>query len=469
MSGKHTMNVTETLRLAKAPEPAASAGTGAGAPDNRSPSRPLARALVASALGALVGGSGVWGWMQHRHVPATTASAPVGDATVSVKPKPALYQCPMHPSITSDHPGNCPICGMKLVLVDAPVAPQATASQGRGVPGLATVTIDPARQQMIGLRTAPVVRGPVSDAWRTVGRVEVDPTRVRRVNVKIDGYVERAFVAFVGQPVRKGQALFSVYSPSLLAAQNEYLLALRTRQQLAGAGALVGGGDELVAASRRRLELADVPEGAIARLETTGLATRALTLTSPISGVVTTKNIVEGARLNPGDTPYEITDLSVVWVMADAYESDLPRARIGARATMTLKSFPGRQFLGRVQFVDPVLDPKTRTTKVHLHFPNPAGQLKPDMYGEVVLEGRTTTGLQIPTDAIVRAGTKDIVFVVLGGGKFAPREVRVGMQGGDATEIVDGLTDGEEVVTRANFLIDSESRLRASLAAIATK
>lgn len=219
----------------------------------------------------------------------------------------------------------------------------------------------------------------------------------------------------------------------------------------------------------RRLELADVPEGAIAHLETTGLATRALTLTSPISGVVTTKNIVEGARLNPGDTPYEITDLSVVWVMADAYESDLPRARIGARATMTLKSFPGRQFLGRVQFVDPVLDPKTRTTKVHLHFPNPAGQLKPDMYGEVVLEGRTTTGLQIPTDAIVRAGTKDIVFVVLGGGKFAPREVRVGMQGGDATEIVDGLSDGEEVVTRANFLIDSESRLRASLAAIATK
>lgn len=463
------MNATETLKLAHPSGTPAPAESGPGAPEPRSTSRALARALVAGVLGALVGGGGVWGWMQHGHAPATSVSAPPGDGTVSVKPKAQLYQCPMHPTITSDHPGKCPICGMKLVLVDPPAASQANAPQARGVPGLATVTIDPARQQMIGLRTAAVFRGPVSDAWRTVGRVEVDPTRVRRVNVKIDGYVERAFVAFVGQPVRKGQALFSVYSPSLLAAQNEYLLALRTRQQLAGAGALVGGGDDLVAASRRRLELADVPGTEIARLETTGQAARALTLTSPISGVVTTKNIVEGSRLNPGDTPYEITDLSVVWVMADAYETDLPRARIGARATMTLKSFPGRHFVGRVQFVDPVLDPKTRTTKVHLHFPNPSRELKPDMYGEVVLEGRTKTALQIPADAIVRAGTKDIVFVVLGGGKFAPREVRVGVQGDDAIEIVDGLTDGEEVVTRANFLIDSESRLRASLAAIATK
>ena len=462
------MNATERLKLANPSLPADPAG--AGVPAQRPPASSVAGALVASLLGALVGGGGVWGWMQQRaHAPATTIGASSGQATGSVKPRPPLYQCPMHPSITSDHPGNCPICGMKMVLVEASGAAPASPAKSPAVPGLATVTIDPARQQMIGLRTAAVVRGAVSDGWRTVGRVEVDPTRVRRVNVKIDGYVERAFVSFVGQPVRKGQALFSVYSPGLLAAQSEYLLALRTRQQLGGADALVAGGDELVAASRRRLELADVPESEIARLETTGQASRALTLTSPISGVVTTKNIVEGSRLNPGDTPYEITDLSVVWVMADAYESDLPRARLGARATMTLKSFPGRQFLGRVQFVDPVLDPKTRTTKVHLHFANPARELKPDMYGEVVLEGRTTTGLQIPTDAIVRAGTKDIVFVVLGGGKFAPRAVRLGMQGGDATEILDGVADGEEVVTRANFLIDSESRLRASLAAIATK
>jgi len=358
---------------------------------------------------------------------------------------------------------------MKLVLVTQPGAPEQTASSEPAVKGLATVTIDPARQQMIGLKTAPVVRGAVSDTWRTVGRVEVDPTRVRRINVKVDAYVERAFVGFVGQPVRKGQALFSFYSPSMLAAQGEYLLALRTREQLAAAGSLAGGGDDLVAAARRRLELADVPDKEIARLERTREVAKIITLVSPISGVVTTKNIVEGARLNPGDTPYEITDLAEIWVMADAYESDLPRARIGARATMTLKSFPDRQFNGRVEFVDPVLDPKTRTTKVHLHFSNRTGELKPDMYGEVVLEGRTTTGLQVPADAIVRAGTRDIVFVVLGDGKFAPREVRVGMQGTDATQIVAGLTDGEQVVTRANFLIDSESRLRASLAAIATK
>jgi Cu(I)/Ag(I) efflux system membrane fusion protein len=343
------------------------------------------------------------------------------------------------------------------------------AGQAPPVPGLATVTIDPTRQQMIGLKTAPVTKGQVADSWRTVGRVEVDPTRVRRVNVKIDGYVERAYVAFVGQPVHKGQALFSIYSPSLLVAQNEYLLALETRKQLAGAGALAANGDDLVKAARRKLELWDIPDKEIQRLERTGQATKTLTLVSPISGVVTTKNIVEGARLNPGDTPYELTDLSMVWVMADAYQADLGRVRVGMNATMTVSAFTGRLFKGRVKFIDPVLDPNTRTTKVHLHFPNSTGELRPDMYGEVQLEGQTTTGLQVPADAIVHAGTKDIVFVALGDGKFAPREVRLGVVGTSETQVLEGLREGEGVVTRANFLIDSESRLRASLAAIATK
>jgi Cu(I)/Ag(I) efflux system membrane fusion protein len=359
---------------------------------------------------------------------------------------------------------------MKLVLVQpspSPSSPREGAKEK--VEGLATVTIDPARQQMIGLRTAPATRGPVSDAWRTVGRVEVDPTRVRKVNVKVDGYVERTFVGFVGQRVSKGQPLLSFYSPSLLAAQNEYLLALSTRRQLAAATSLASNGEDLVNAARRKLELWDVPEAEIARLEKTGVASKTLTLSSPASGVVTAKNVVEGSRLNPGDTPYEITDLSMVWVMADAYETDLARARVGGKATMTLKPLPGVSFTGRVQFVDPVIDPKTRTTKVHLHFANKTGELKPDMYGEVELEGKTTLGLQVPSDAVIHAGTKDIVFVALGDGKFAPREVRAGVQGAGTTQILSGLTDGEMVVSRANFLIDSESRLRASLAAIGVK
>ena len=374
----------------------------------------------------------------------------------------------MHPTITSDHPGTCPICGMKLVEVRRKPGPPGAESPS-SVTGLSTVTIDPARQQMIGLRTAPVVRGPVSDAWRTVGRVEVDPTRVRRVNVKIDGYVERTFVGFVGQKVRRGDPLFSFYSPSLFAAQSEYLLALSTRRQLAASPALAGNGDDLVKAARRRLELWDVPEKEIAHLEATGEPSKTLTLVSPISGVVTAKNIVDGARLNAGDTPYEITDLSMVWVMADAYETDLGRARVGAKATLTTKSLAGASFEGRVQFVDPVIDPKTRTTKVHLHFANKNGALKPDMYGEVAMEGKTTQGLQVPADSVLHAGTRDIVFVALGEGKFEPRTVKLGVQGAGTVQILDGLKDGEQVVSRANFLIDSESRLRASLSAIGVK
>ena len=444
----------------------------------RGAAKRIVELLLAASVGA--GASALFLAKDMTRGPATPDhGAPAASPVTASAPAPAerkpLYQCPMHPSITSDHPGNCPICGMKLVEVTGASAMGTGMAQGSGaggaagVKGLSTVTIDPARQQMIGLRTTPVSRGPVSDAWRTVGRVEVDPTRVRRVNVKIDGYVEKTFVSFVGQKVRRGDPLFSLYSPSLLAAQNEYLLALSTQRQLAMAPALATNGDDLVKAARRKLELWDVPEKEIAKLEATGEASKTLTLVSPIAGVVTGKNIVEGSRVNPGDMPYEITDLAMVWVMADAYETDIDRARVGANATMVIKSLPGRSFQGRVQFVDPVIDPKTRTTKVHLHFANQTGELKPDMYGEVVLEGKTTMGLQIPADAILHAGTQDMVFVALGDGKFEPRKVKVGVQGGGMVQIAEGLHDGEQVVSHANFLIDSESRLRASLASIGVK
>ena len=179
--------------------------------------------------------------------------------------------------------------------------------------------------------------------------------------------------------------------------------------------------------------------------------------------------MVEGARVNPGDTPYEITDLGVVWVMADAYETDLPRVRVGMPASLTVQAYPDRPFNGKVKFIDPLLDPKTRTAKVHMHFPNPRGALKPEMFGEVVLEGTKRGGLRIPADAVVRSGTKDVVFLALGNGKLEPREVQLGAKNGDQVEVVAGLTEGEEVVMRANFLVDSESQLRSSLSAIGGK
>jgi Cu(I)/Ag(I) efflux system membrane fusion protein len=314
-----------------------------------------------------------------------------------------------------------------------------------------------------------VTSGPVAATWTTVGRVEVDPTRVRRANIKVEGYVERLHVDFVGRAVRRGQPLFAIYSPSLLAAENEYVLALRTRDALRQAGSLDENGTQLVEATRRKLQLWDVPASEIARLERTRQPSRTLTFLSPISGVVTAKNVVQGARVNAGDTPFEITDLDMVWVMADAYEGDLARVKTGMPATFTLKAHPGRAFRGTVAFIDPLLDPTTRTAKVHMHFDNPGAALKPGMYGDVTLEGKAREGLRIPADAVVRSGTRDVVFLALGGGKFAPREVMLGAKRGAEVEVVSGLAAGDQVVTRANFLVDSESQLRASLAALSEK
>ena len=425
----------------------------------------IALVLLGLVPGALIGGGTVWlGLHDHEH--GTPASVPAPTATVAKK-KP-LYQCPMHPSITSEHPGECPICGMKLVEVDQKVD-QPKHDEGPGVKGMAEVTIDPTRQQLIGLRTAKVSKGTVANAWRTVARIQVAPSHVRKTNVKVEGFVERIFVDFVGQSVRKGQPLFSIYSPSLVAAQSEYLLALSSRDALVKAGALAENGESLVAAARRRLELWDVPSAEIERLTTTREPSKTLTLVSPIAGVVTAKNVVQGARVSPGEAPYEITDLGEVWVMADAYESDISRIHPHMKATLTLSAYSNRSFTGMVAFIDPLMDPKTRTAKVHLHFANPTRELKPEMFGEVTLQGVSKEGLQIPADAVIRAGAQDVVFVALGNGRFEPVAVQLGARTGEMIEVKSGIEDGAEVVVRANFLVDSESQLRASLAAIGGK
>ena len=427
------------------------------------------RVVAALLVGAMVGGGGMWAATRgHRHAGDDGHGNLHADSSAKKAP---LYRCPMHPAITSDHPGECPICGMKLVL-DTSVSADSKGAAKPGenkVSGMATVTIDPARQQLIGLRTAAVTKGSVGGSWHTVARIEVAPTRVRKTNVKIEGFVERVFVDFVGQNVRKGQPLFSIYSPALLAAQNEYLLALQTKESLAKGGALTESGDSLVTSARRRLELWDVPASEIDRLTTTRVPSKTLTLVSPIAGVVTAKNVVQGAKLSPGEAPYEITDLGEVWAMADAYESDLTRIKPGMKAMLTLAAYPNREFPGSVSFIDPVFDPKTRTVKVHMHFMNPKRELKPEMFGEVALQGVTRDGLRVPADAVIRAGTQDVVFVASGAGKFEPRVVQLGAKNGDDVEVTGGLELGQEVVTRANFLVDSESQLRASLSSIGGK
>ncbi len=425
------------------------------------------------------------------------------DTMSALSQKKQMYQCPMHPQIIMDHEGDCPICGMKLVPMasDAPkekgkilyyISPMNPSisskvpmkdemgmdyvpvfegdlqGEGASLESHAAVKIDHERQQLIGLRTEKVIEGNVSGELRTVGRVTVDETRVRKVNVKVEGFVEKLFVDFVGKPVAKGQPLFSIYSPEFVSAQREYLLAQSTQKALAG-GSLQGSGSDLLEAAKRRLTLWDVPKEALERLDKTGEVQRALTLRSPISGVVTAKNVVEGARITSADIPFEITDLGHVWVQADIYEAELGRVKVGMPADLTVQAYAGKTFKGRIAFVDPSLDPKSRTAKARLEFPNPKGELKPEMFGEVVLKAQGRKGLIIPLDAVLDAGTSKVVFVGLGDGKFEPREVTTGTTIGEKVEILSGLKAGEDVVVRANFLVDSESRLKAALAHLTQK
>jgi len=457
-------------------------------------------ALVAVAIAAAASSSIATAVVVRKLGANASASAGHADAPV--------YQCPMHPSVVQDHPGDCPICGMKLVKVEkpkpsaqastksapkllfyrSPMDPQQTSPTPRKdemgmdylpvyerdlapdkptVQGLAAIEIDPARQQLIGLKTSEVEHGSVGGAIRTVGRVAIDETRVRHVNLKVPAFVERIYVDYVGKKVNKGDPLFSIYSPELLSTQEEYLLALKTRDDLAKLGGAPRGEDNgLVAAARRKLELWDIPSAAMDQIERTRTPTKTLTLHSPASGVVTKKDVVEGMKLDAGAMPYEIVDLSVVWVLADVYESELRLVKEGMAATLTLAAFPNREFKGKVVFLDPLLDPQTRTVKVRITVPNPSGELRPEMFGEVVLLGSRHDANTIPADAVIDSGTEKVVFVAVGEGKFEPRVLKMGLSDGSRVEVVSGLSLGERVVTRANFLVDSESRLRASLAAV---
>lgn len=425
-------------------------------PTPERPSRIRTTSLIVLGLIAGIGGTLLVrpnAHAEHQH-----------DAAGAAPAKKQMYQCPMHLQIIQDHPGDCPICGMKLVPMEG--SAEGGGTDTHAMDTHATVTIDPQRQQLIGLRTEPVAEGPVGGEVRAVGRVAVDETRVRRVNVKVEGFVEKLFVDFTGKAVAKGAPLFSLYSPEFVSAQREYLLALKTQRALAE-GSLQASGRDLLEAARRRLMLWDVPRNTIDQLEKTGEVQRALTLRSPISGVVTAKNVVEGARLTPADAPFEITDLSRIWVLVEVYESEVERAKVGSPAEFRIQAFPGRTYQGRVAFVDPVLDPKTRTLKLRLEFPNPGGELKPEMFGDVVLKGPAHRGLMVPLDAVLDAGSRKVVFVALGEGTFVPREVTTGTTIGEKIEIRSGLKAGDAVVVRANFLVDSESRLKAALAQMA--
>jgi membrane fusion protein, copper/silver efflux system len=390
-----------------------------------------------------------------------------GVTTKQVKPR---YHCPMHPTFVSDKMGNCPICGMKLVPIEQSesAAPswQSHADHESTVPGYASVMIPNDRIQSMGITLAEARRTELDLSFRTVGRVTFDETKVHHVHTKFEGYIETLYINYIGQFVKKGEPLFTIYSPELFATQNEYLLALRAKEQMpewSGDDALKASANvDLVAAARQRLSLWDIDEKDVQQLEKTRKPIRALTIFSPVSGYVTAKTAFQGLKVMPGDNLYDIVDLSTVWVLADVYEVNLPFINIGRPASMTLSYQSGKSWRGRVTFINPTLDPATRTVKARLEFANPNNELKPDMYADVVIGGVGSTGLTVPESAVISTGERNIVFVAKGEGIFEPREVVLGARVRNFYEIRKGVSEGEMVVTGANFLLDSESKLKAA-------
>ena len=368
------------------------------------------------------------------------------------------WVAPMDPTYIRKEPGKSPM-GMDLVPVyeDDNQTPESPD----------TIRVDPATIQNMGVRTGLVERKPAEKTIRTFGNITYDETLIYAVNTKFDGWIERLFVDFEGQQVKRGQPLFSIYSPALVTAQEEYLLALEQYRQLGESDfpQVRESARRLLEAARTRLRYWDVSEAQIRQLEKDDRVRKALTVYSPANGVVIKKDALEGHFVKAGEHQYEIADLSRVWVDVDIYAYELPWVRKGMEAQMELNYIPGERFTGHVLFIYPYLNAKTRTATLRLEFPNPEDRLKPDMYATIYLYANLGKEvLVIPQEAVIDSGLRKVVFLALGEGRFRPREVKLGLEVNETqVQVLEGLKAGERIVTSAQFMLDSESRLQEAI------
>jgi Cu(I)/Ag(I) efflux system membrane fusion protein len=398
-----------------------------------------------------------------------------------------FYTCGMHPQVVREKPGDCPICGMKLQPVrkqNAAEVPSPTGerkvkyykstmmlgeisqtprkdSMGMDMVPVyegdsddsATIAIDPVTIQTMGVRLGTVTSGPLRRNIRTVGVVDFDETALTDITTKFKGWIERLHVDATGRDVRKGEPLFEVYSPEVYNAELEYASLVRS------------GNVSLAKTTLERLELLDLPQDQLHELARSGSATKLITMRSPANGVVIEKNAVQGMMFEPGMNLFRLADLAIVWVKAQIYEQDMPFVRLGQETRATIASLPEQTFLGRVTYVYPTLDPKTRTAQVRMEFHNPGLRLKPGMFATVEIESElAASATLVPETAVLRSGDKTTVFLALEGGKFEPREVSLGSRDTSGSyQVLHGLAPGDRVVTSAQFMLDSESQLREAI------
>ena len=390
--------------------------------------------------------------MDMPQMQASATPAPQGERKV------LFYYDAMNPQNHYEKPGKAPD-GMDLV------PKYADEESGMENMPVGTVKLSSAKQQLIGVQTGVVERQRLFRTIRAVGQLSADETKLSHVHLKVNGWIEQVYVDYVGKLVKKGDPLFTLYSPDLVATEQEYLIARRGKQTLGDSSFpdVSEGANSLLSAARERLRLWDISDQQIKDLDETGKITRTLTFYSPVTGFVMDRKAFPQTAVTPDMDLYVIADLSTIWANAQIYEYEVPYVHVGQMAQMELSYYPGKEYTGRVNYIYPTLDPQTRTVKVRLEFPNPGFELKPDMYSDVALKVDYGNQVVVPQSAVLDSGERQTVFVSQGDGYFAPREVKIGDKVDEKAIVLSGLRAGETVVTSGNFLIDSESRLTSAM------
>lgn len=375
------------------------------------------------------------------------------------------YTCTMHPSVKEKEPGKCPICAMNLVSVyKEGGAPQTDAADSQ----VRTVNVPLYQQQLIGVQLDTVKLRPASKTIRAIGHVAYNERKIATVSLKFSGWTEKLYVDYTGQFVKKGQPLFDIYSPELVTTQEEYLQTLRSASKKSAVTRLSNGKNRngknsLLKSARDRLLLWGISAEQIREMEKAGAPKMKLTFYSPINGYVVKKNALEGRQAKEGTDLYTIADLSTVWVHADIYEYELPLIKVGQTAEISLAYDPDANYVGKVDYIYPTLESKTRTAKIRLVFPNPELKLKPNMYADVKIKVEQGAQLTIPETAVLNTGTRQLVFVDRGNGRFEPREIKLGTKVDRYYVVFEGLEEGEIIVKSGNFLIDAEAHVQGVL------